>query len=640
MKINGVIHRIILLVFAILLSVSPVFAGQGVWTSQGPEGGNTQALVVTRGQPSVVYAGVFQGVFKSVDGGRTWRRVSQAIRPQILSLAGDPGDPETLYAGTTPNADTPLGGVFKTTNGGRTWRHLSLGNQIVLALAISPAARTTVWAGTSSGLYVSRDAGASWSLVAGVPRTFILALAVHPTRARIVYVSSQRGLFKTVNGGAGWRRIGTELGGVGAIGPQAIAIDPVHPERIYIGGQFYAGVPWSADGGLTWQSPTTVLSPYEVRALAVDPVSSAVYAAAVGSPGRAYRSLDGGASWRPVGRGLPRTIVLALAVDPERRADLYAGTLAGVWKSADRGASWAPANRGIRQTSVRDVAVDPSAPGTVYATADYAGVFKSTDRGASWRLLASPDGGLDGGLVHAVAAEPRPSAAATLYAGTDLGIYRSTNGGARWDFLDVGPIGTVSDLAPSPAGVVFAATSSGAFRSANHGESWEPIWPPGPGEAVRRIAVSPARPTDVYLTAPSGLYVSFDGGETWTQGNLTLSPIAVAVDPTRPSIVYASTGGGALFKSFDSGLTWQATGSVQPEATILDLAIDPRRPETLYAGTYLGFYRSLDGGASWARFMNADGSGPTKVQAVALDPRGSLTLYAGTGENGVYDRTQ
>jgi photosystem II stability/assembly factor-like uncharacterized protein len=623
---------------ALFLAASPASAGLNAWTSQGPEGGNTQALVVTRGQPSVAYAGVLQGVFKSVDGGRTWRRVSQAIRPQILSLAGDPGDPQTLYAGTTPSAETSLGGAFKTTDGGRTWRHLSLGNQIVTAVAISPAERRTVWAGTSTGLFVSRDAGASWTLVAGVPRTFIWALAAHPGRGRIVYASSQRGFFKTVNGGAGWRRIGAELG---AIGPQAVAIDPVHPERIYIGGQFYAGVPWSTDGGLTWQNPATVLSPYEVRALAVDPVSSAVYAAAVGSPGRAYRSLDGGASWRPAGRGLPRTIVLALAVDPARRADLYAGTLAGVWKSADRGASWAPASRGIRQTSVRDIAIDPSTPGTVYATADYAGVFKSTDRGASWRLLGSPDGGLDGGLVHAVAAEPRPSSPALLYAGTDLGIYRSTNGGGSWSLLAAGPAGSINDLALSPLRVLYAATNAGAFRSTDQGETWTLIWPgSGTDGTVRRIVVSPARPADVYLTAPSGIYASFDGGETWTQGNLTLSPFAIVVDPLRPSIVYTSLGGGGLFKSFDNGLTWEEIGSVQPTATITDLAIDPLHPDILYAGTYLGFYRSLDGGASWAPFMNGDGSGPTKVQAVALDPRGPLTLYAGTGENGVFDRTR
>jgi hypothetical protein len=59
----------------------------------------------------------------------------------------------------------------------------------------------------------------------------------------------------------------------------------------------------------------------------------------------------------------------------------------------------------------------------------------------------------------------------------------------------------------------------------------------------------------------------------------------------------------------------------------------------LYAGTYTGFYRSLDGGEGWAPFLNSDGSGPTKVQAVALDARGPLTLYAGTFENGVFDRT-
>jgi len=624
---------LILAAVALFLSASPVSAGHNVWTSQGPEGGNTQALVVTRGQPSVVYAGLLHGVFKSVDGGLSWRRVSQAISPQILSLAGDPADPRTLYAGTTPNADTPLGGVFKTSDGGRTWRHLPLGNQSVAALAISPAERATVWAGTNAGLYVSRDAGASWSPVEGVPRSFIWTVAAHPSRSGTVYASSAGGLFETENGGADWRRIDAEFGGVS--GPNAVAIDPVHPEKLYIGGQFYPGVFWSEDGGITWQRPQTVLTPYQVRALAVDPVSSAVYAAAGGSPEQVYKSLDGGASWTPAGRGLPGALILSLALDPADRSVLYAGSLAGVWKSANGGTSWAPANRGIRHTSVRDVAVDPATPGTVFATADYAGVFKSTDRGASWQLLGS----LDGGIVEAVAVEP-PSAASpgALYAGTGSAVFRSTDGGGSWSRLAAGSGGGVHDLALSSLGVLYAATDAGALRSADHGETWTRIWPPGPSETVRRIVVSPARPSDLYLTAPSGIYASFNGGETWTKGNLNLSPFIVAVDPLRPAIVYAGLGGGELFKSFDSGLTWEAAGSGLPAIGLTGLVIDPLRTDTLYASSYFGLYRSLDGGVSWAPFLS-DGGGPTRIQTMAFDPRGPLTFYAGTGENGVFDRT-
>lgn len=637
MMLRNVFFRWMILAIALLfLNVYPASAGHGVWTSQGPEGGSTQALVVTRGRPSVLYAGVFQGVYKSTDGGQTWRRVSQAIKPQILSLAGDPGDPQTLYAGTTPNSDTPVGGVFKTTNGGRTWRHLTLPNHSVTALAISPAAPATVWAGTDAGLYVSRDAGASWSLIEAIPPSFFTALAAHPTRGGTLYASGQTGLFKTEDGGEHWSRLNDDLP---SNGPDALAIDPAHPDRIYIGGQFYPGVLRSDDGGITWQSPTTDISPYSVRALVVDPIRSTVYAAPWSAPELVYKSTDLGESWTPAGRGLPATLILSLVLDPSDPSALYAGSLAGVWKSTDRSASWAPANRGIRHTSVRAIAVDPSAPGTVLATADYAGVFKSTDRGASWTFLGGS--GLDAGPIEALEIVPSssPTSPATLYAGMSSGLFRSTDGGVSWSHLGI--FASVHDLAQSLLGAVYAATDNGVFRSTDGGESWLSVWPPEPGgdDTVRQITVSPARPSDVYLTAPSGVYVSFDGGETWTQGNLTLTPFAVVADPVRPSIAYVSLGGGGVFKSFDSGMTWTSVGSGLPATTILNLVIDPLHPDTIYAGSFFGVYRSVDGGVSWAPLRNGDGTGPTQVQALALDVRGRLTVYAGTGQNGVFDRT-
>ena len=137
-----------LLTLSLASQTVPVSAGTNVWTSHGPEGGIIRALAIDPQTPTTLYAGTWDGVFKSTDGAATWSEFNAGLtHTDVYALAIDPQTPTTLYAGTWG------GGVFKSTNGGAHWSALNAGltNTYVRALAIDPQTPSTLYAGTEGG---------------------------------------------------------------------------------------------------------------------------------------------------------------------------------------------------------------------------------------------------------------------------------------------------------------------------------------------------------------------------------------------------------------------------------------------------------------------------------------------------------
>ena len=331
----------------------------------------------------------------------------------------------------------------------------------------------------------------------------------------------------------------------------------------------------TAQGGVeVWTSH----GPYGrgVTALAIDPhIPSTLYAA---TSGGVFRSTDSGASWSPVITGLTNTDVKALAIDPMTPSTLYAGTWGGggVFQSTNSGASWSPVNTGLTaNTNVNALAIDPMTPSTLYAGTQGDGTFKSTNSGASWSpvntgLDAPAPPTTDAHFVYALAIDP--AAPRTLYAGTGGGVFKSTDGGARW----------------STTGLPYYA----------------------PGEAGTAYWLFDALAIDPHT--PSTLYVGTSGGGSYGP-------------PPGAKSAYKSTDSGASWSVVDTGLTDPSGNAL----IVAALAIDPHTPSTLYAATSGGVFQSTDSGASWSS-VNA-GLINTNVNALAIDPTTPSTLYAGTG---------
>jgi photosystem II stability/assembly factor-like uncharacterized protein len=179
--------------------VSSIYGAEKHWIGIGPEGGDIRALAVDPSSSQTVYISAGGGIYKSIDGGNSWRPMSIGLpqRCNVRVLMIDPLAPQTLYASTFKN------GVFKSTNGGNTWVPVNTGlaNMTINALKIHPENPHTIYAGTNGGVFMSINGGSDWSAVNEGPDRSINALAIDPSSETVYAGTDGRGVFKITDGG-------------------------------------------------------------------------------------------------------------------------------------------------------------------------------------------------------------------------------------------------------------------------------------------------------------------------------------------------------------------------------------------------------------------------------------------------------
>ncbi len=235
--------------------------------------------------------------------------------------------------------------------------------------------------------------------------------------------------------------------------------------------------------------------------------------------------------------------------------------------------------------------------------------------------------GPDGGPVHALVSAADGSVA---YAGTHAGVFRSRDGGARWEPASTGLPGVpVRCLAvgPDPA-LVFAGTDGGLFRSADSGERWEGSGGTLAASRIAAVALDPANPRVLYAGSEGrGVLRSDDGGKTLLATTMDHGDVrALAVDPGDHAALAASERG--VFRSVDRGLTWTPTASLP--ARVLALAIGEGGAGTFAATAGEGVFVSRDAGATWTK----TGLRRTYVTALHLD-RGAPGRVLAASPDGV-----
>ncbi len=324
----------------------------------------------------------------------------------------------------------------------------------------------------------------------------------------------------------------------------------------------------------------------------------------------------------------------------------------GVFSTRDEGATWHAVGGGIGGRDVRAVAVDPFNSEVIYAGTYGGGVFKSQNHGRTWIAINKGLGNL---FVSALVIDPtNPS---KLFAGSQLGVYRSLDGGANWQ-LNLGAGLPVSAMAISPTNPNYVYAGAAArifgeiFSSIDGGNTWRS----GVGaDLVNGITVDPTTPTTVYVAMNFGLFKSTDAGVTFTFHQVVGSPFitnAFAIDPSAPSTVYAGTDGGML-KSTDGGVTWNfpASGLI---GIVNALVVDPST-HTVYAATNSGVKKTTDGAVSWTTAstgitspvvntltlgaghparLYAGSSGTTDTFVMAIRPNGQIQYSSFLGGNG------
>jgi photosystem II stability/assembly factor-like uncharacterized protein len=616
-------------VLACLLGALTVFsvpsnavAGTNRWTTNGPEGGIVRALAIDPRDPNQVLAGTQGGgIFRSIDGGLSWRRSSSGLHKDatIWQLAFAPTEPTIAYAATDS-------GAYRSDDGGQRWTRI-YAESSTISVTVDPRDAGTAFITASLTVYRTTDGGESWREIPGPHGIMgVSRIVFAPSDPLRVYASSHGEILRSDDAGLTWTTVDRPRDHM-----LALAVHPSDRDTL-LAGTMYEGVFRSTDAGSSW-SPvnaglpkrpgSTNLQP--VEAVTFDPIHTSRVLAATGRRGYVYRSTDGGASWRarPIGAPYaPRTIAVGVSGDP-----IWIGTTeGGAYRSVDAGLTWSRANDGLVGSQVNAVLVRADNAKVVLAGTGGQGIFRSTNGGADWVPSGLP-------AKRITSLSSSPANPLIVYAGGDDGLWRSRDGGISWSrvssFSARGVVAVA--VAPTYPRTVYVVQFQYAWRSRDGGASWSLMNIRG---SFGSVEVHPRNPEVVFVGARSGVHRSADGGDTWVQG--TGFPYRdvpdIAIDPGRPWIMYAAGSVNGVAKSTDGGRTWKFKRHGLTSLRVHAVAVDPSAPHRVYAGTWSveaqgGVFVSEDRGASWAP-INA-GLTTTWVSSLAVSTDG-VRLYAGT----------
>ncbi|HEX2834514.1 MAG TPA: hypothetical protein VHW00_15995 [Thermoanaerobaculia bacterium] len=424
---------------------------------------NILDLAIDNENPSILYAAAADetngGVYKTIDGGAHWDKVSAAIPTRkVYTLAIDPKNPANVWAGTSN------GGVWLSTDRGGSWTKKSGGasgmpdggNYQVAAVS---ASGTAVYFGSNGGLWVTNNGGTTWSSVAPPSESFMIAIAPDRVAASTVYVSTDFGIHKSTNSGATWSR---QMNGVSTMEPVGFAADPVNPDVAYAFGS--DGVFKTVNGGESWERAG---DRRYVNGIAIDPQNPAVLYAQ--HQVMFSKSTNGGASWTNyTAPNAPNGNVSMLVHDPVKAATIYAATTSqGLWSSANGGA-WTALNNGLPAGArISQIAFDAATPSTMYVATN-SGIYRSSSSGASWSPMNSGLASTNTTGIVSVKASP-----ATLYAIADARLYKSTNSASTWTDITASGMSNVYTVAVTGSGSdLFVGTNLYVWRSRDGGATF------------------------------------------------------------------------------------------------------------------------------------------------------------------------
>ncbi len=378
------------------------------------------SIAISPSNPSIVYAATDMGAYKTTDAGSSWSRIISGIAvdgtqgPFVREIVIDPSSTATLYAGIYSGA-TNDADIYKSTNSGSSWVQINreLANTTVYCLAFDSENQDVVYAGTGTiGIIKSSNSGLSWNEAnKGLTKYLVKAIAVNPDSST-VYAGTTSGLFISTNAGDEWEEASPNYD------IYSIGIDPHTPENIFIGTNW--GIFLSTDDGGTWSSLNNKLENPSVLNIVFHPDDSGTLYVGTNGDG-IFKSTSGGESWLAINEGLDYLQVLSLAIDSSNPDTLFAGTRGGgVYRSSNAGETWEIASRSFGGLSVNSIVINPDDPEIVYAGMESRGFYRSVDGGESWEVGSNE---ISDKTVYALAFDPENSQ--TLFAAIegDISIF-------------------------------------------------------------------------------------------------------------------------------------------------------------------------------------------------------------------------
>lgn len=627
-------------------------AGGGVWkttdagrtwspTFDRMPAASIGALAIAPSDPNVIYAGTGQvaarydvaagnGVYRSDDGGKSWRHLGLTDSKHIGAILVDPHNPNTLLVGVLGHYFGPnkQRGVYRSTDGGKTWTQtLSINADTgVVDLAADPTDPNIVYAaawqvrnypwlsyfepnaGPGSGLYKSTDGGVTWKRVSGhgwptgsLARIGIAATSGHRVYAVVNDASSRKdsGLYRSDDGGASWQAVSHESWLPNDYFSR-LTVDPHDPDRIYSAGQ---SIRRSDDGGKHWHIFKGAPGGDDYHFLWIDPRNSQRMIAA--SDQGAVVTVNGGQSWgswynQPTGQ------FYHLAADNQFPYWIYSGQqdsgTVGIASRSDYGSisyrDWRPVGGDERDYDVPypgdpNIVFGSGLGGRVSRWNRITGVVQNV---APWPVSSYGQRATDFKYhytwITPIAFSAKPPYA--LYLGAQV-LFRSTDQGQHWDVIS-----------PDLSGKKVGATGCEGHPSPQQAHDC------GYG-VIYSIAPSPSDNNDIWVGTDDGsIQLTRDGGKTWqnvTPKGLPSWGIVSSLDlsPLHPGTAYAAVDNHRqddfhphVWRTRDYGKTWTDISAGLPSDDFVSVVrTDTKREGLLFAGTDLGVYVSLDDGAHW-----------------------------------------
>jgi photosystem II stability/assembly factor-like uncharacterized protein len=523
-----------------------------------------------------------RGVYRTSDGGKTWEQVLYLDENTgAVQVVIDPSDPNIVYADMFAGRLAPWengmwagpkSGLYKSTDGGTTWKQLKAGLPTTqdgldrIGFCIAPSDHNRLYAVVSAneksgGLYRSNDGGESWGKLSSDSRlwergTDFAEVKVDPQNADIVYDANVV-VWKSVDGGKTWNGW---KGAPGGDDYHRLWINPQNTDVILLASDQGAGI--TVNGGKTWSSwynqPTAQL--YHVSADNAFPYNVYSGQQESGSVGISSRSNDGAISfrdWHPVGAQEYGYVV----ADPKDPNIIYGGKISRFDKRTGQTQDISPGGK-FRFIRTVPIVFSPVDNKTLF----YAGnvLFKTRDGGNSWKIIS-------------------PDLTRTSYDVADcIGIYRTDSMGRM---PQRGVIYTIAP-SPLDSNIIWVGTDDGLLhRTTDGGKTWNNITPEALN-SWSKISLMDASHTDKNTAYAAVNRIRLDdqhphilrtrdGGKTWKEivNGLPNDPInVVKEDPQCKGLLFAGSER-AVYVSFDDGENWQSLRMNMPATSIRDLVI-------------------------------------------------------------------
>ncbi len=622
------------------------------------------AIAIQQDNPAVVWVGTGEGnprnslnggygIYKSLDGGKTWKVMGLEKTRNIHRIAIDPKNPNTVYVGAigSPWGEHPERGVFKTTDGGATWEMvLFVDNKTGCAdLQMDPSNpnkliasmwehRRWPWTfksgGPGSGIYVTLDGGKKWKKLTekeGIPEGALgrVGLAIARNKPDVIYAlieSKKNALYRSDDGGVKWKMV-TEVNDKNNVSGRPfyfweIYVDPKNENRIY---SLHTFITKSEDGGKSFEMAVGWKVHLDHHALWIHPENSNFMVD--GNDGGVNISHDMGKSWQ-FADNIPVGQFYHINVDMAHPFNVYGGM-------QDNG-SWAgPAyvwrNSGIRNSYFQEVAFgdgfdvvpDPDDNRYGYAMSQE-GYLRRYDiqTGQADNLRPThPDMNVklrynwNSGLAQ------DPFNNSTIYYGSQF-LHKSTDKGATWEVIS-------PDLTTNDPEKQKQSESGGITMDATGAENHC---------TIIAVAVSPKQQGVIWVGTDDGrVQLTKDGGKTWNDvaPKILGMPKAAWVPQVQASTHNAGEAFVVinnyrqfdfkpyLFHTRDFGITWESVvSSAQVGENNYTLAVvqDPIESKLLFLGTENGLWVSLDEGKNWTRWTSDYPAGVPTMDLV-IHPR-------------------